>query len=415
MAPSQIAKTIAVFLAVMCAANLSGFAQDKIPTVKFSSKLLTVDANEGIDLADINQDGKLYVVAGRNWYPAPEYAAHPLRLIEDWNGYVHSNGDFCIDVDKDGWIDVVAGAFVPTEVYWYKNPGADGLKLGQLWEQRLLKNTEISQNEASFLHDFDGDNQPEWISNSWNKNNPVVIWKFGTATEEVEKTTGKGKNKKTSIEKVAVPTLVKHVVGVDGNTHGMGFGDINNDGREDILIATGWYERPQSDPLNTKWKFHPDWADLHASCPMLVRDIDADGRNDILWGKGHDFGLYWWQAQEPDKEGKLTFKQHLIDDSFSQPHTIHLADLDGKGTEELISGKRVLAHNGRDPGGMEMPCMYYYRWDKTKNQFIRHIIEEGHIGTGLQIRTGDLNQDGNIDIAVAGKDGTWILLHQGIE
>ena len=413
MAPSQLAKTIAVFLLINFAAIINGWAQEEIPTVKFAHKLLTVDANEGIDLADINQDGKLDVVAGRNWYPAPEFTAHPLRLIEDWNGYVHSNGDFCMDVDKDGWIDVVAGAFVKTEVNWYKNPGADGLKLGKLWEQRLLKNTELTQNEASFLHDFDGDQEPEWISNSWNKNNPVVIWKFGTATETLEKTTGRGKNKKTTSEEVTVPTLLKHVVGVDGNTHGMGFGDINNDGREDILIATGWYERPQGDALNTKWKFHPDWSDLHASCPMLVRDMNGDGKNDIIWGKGHGFGLYWWQSQGTDKDGKLTFKQHLIDDSFSQPHTIHLADLNGDGTDELISGKRVLAHNGKDPGGLEMPCMYYYQWDKVKNQFTRHIIEEGHIGTGLQIRTGDLNQDGKIDIAVAGKDGTWILLNQG--
>lgn len=179
------------------------------------------------------------------------------------------------------------------------------------------------------------------------------------------------------------------------------------------MIATGWYERPQEDALNTKWKFHPDWADLHASCPMLIRDLNGDGKNDIIWGKGHDFGLYWWQAEGTDEDGKLIFKQHLIDDSFSQPHTIHLADLDGDGVDELISGKRVLAHNGRDPGGLEMPCMYYYRWDNSKTQFTRHIIEEGHIGTGLQVRTGDLNQDGKIDIAVAGKDGTWILMNQG--
>ena len=409
----NLVKILALLLAFDYAVTPALQAQDEPSSLRFTHQLLTVDANEGVDIADINKDGKPDVIAGRNWYPAPDFAPHPLRLIEDWNGYVHSNGDFCMDVDKDGWVDVIAGAFTKTEVYWFKNPGADGLKLGKLWEPRLLKDTELSQNEASFLHDFDGDQIPEWISNSWNKNNPVVIWKFGTATEKVEKTTGRGKNKKTTTEDVVVPTLLKHVIGVDGNTHGMGFGDINNDGREDILIATGWYERPEEDALNKKWKFHPDWEDLHASCPMLIRDMDGDGKNDIVWGKGHDFGLYWWQAEGADKDGKLIFKQHLIDESFSQPHTIHLADLNGDGTDELISGKRVFAHNGRDPGGLDMPCMYYYQWDKNKNQFTRHIIEEGHIGTGLQIRTGDLNQDGKIDIAVAGKDGTWILFNQG--
>ena len=285
MTTSHFLKTITVCLVINWLSVLNGWAQAQTSSVKFAHKLLAVDANEGIDLADINQDGKLDVVAGRNWYPAPEFTAHPLRLIEDWNGYVHSNGDFCMDVDKDGWIDVVAGAFTKTEVYWYKNPGAAGLKLGKLWEQRLLKDTELTQNEASFLHDFDGDQQPEWISNSWNKNNPVVIWKFGTATETVEKTTGRGKNKKTTSEEVTVPTLLKHVIGVDGNTHGMGFGDINNDGREDILIATGWYERPEEDALNKKWTFHPDWKDLHASCPMLVRDMNGDGKNRYFMGQ----------------------------------------------------------------------------------------------------------------------------------
>ena len=94
--------------------------------IKFKPKLLAIDANEGIDVADIDGDGKLDVVAGRNWYQAPDFAPRPLRLIEDWNGYVQSNGDFCHDVDGDGLIDVIAGSFLPTEVHWYKNPGGDG-------------------------------------------------------------------------------------------------------------------------------------------------------------------------------------------------------------------------------------------------------------------------------------------------
>jgi len=357
-------------------------AQDGI---KFKPKLLTVDANEGIDIADIDGDGKLDVVAGRNWYQAPDFAPRPLRMI------------------------VVAGAFIPTEVHWFKNPGKDALMLGQLWKKNVLVDTKLSQNEASFLHDMDGDGKPEWVSNSWKKENPVVIWKFDKVEKEIKTKKGKGKNAKEVTERKVIPTLKKHVIGVDGNAHGMGFGDINNDGREDILIATGWYERPEGDPLKQKWKFHPDWEYLHASCPMLIRDLNGDGKNDLVWGKGHDYGLYWWQSEGTGEDGKLKFKEHTIDDRYSQPHTIHFADLDGDGAEELISGKRVRAHNGKDPGGKEVPCMYYYKWNADSNSFNRFVIDEGHIGTGLQIRTGDLNGDGSLDIAVAGKDGTWLL------
>ncbi len=389
------------------------FAQDD--GISFKPKLLTIDANEGVDIADIDGDGKKDVVAGRNWYQAPEFAPRPLRLIEDWNGYVHSNGDFCVDVDHDGLVDVVAGAFIPTEVNWFKNPGAEGLQLGQVWEKNLLVDTELSCNEASFLHDMDGDGNREWISNSWKKENPVVVWKFNQEQREFTTTKGRGKNAKKVTQTRQVPSLKKYVIGTDGNTHGMGFGDINNDGREDVLIATGWYERPDGDIFANTWKFHADWKDLHASCPMLIRDLNGDGKNDLVWGRGHDYGLYWWQSEGVDADGKLTFKQHLIDDSFSQPHTIHFADLTGDGIEELISGKRVRAHNGRDPGGKEIPCMYYYQWDKSENMFKRFVIDEGHVGTGLQIRTADLNNDGKLDIAVAGKDGTWVLFNQGVK
>ena len=389
--------------------------EDSSKGIRFKAKLLAVDANEGIDIADIDGDKKLDVVAGRNWYRAPEFTARPLRSIDDWNGYVHSNGDFCFDVDKDGLTDVIAGAFIPTEVHWFKNPGAEGLKLGQLWKKNVLVDTKLSQNESSFLHDIDGDGAPEWITNSWKKENPVVIWKFVEAEREFTVTKGKGDKAKKVSQKRVVPSLAKHVVGVEGNTHGMGFGDINNDGREDILIATGWYERPTGKPLAKLWKFHADWEHLHASCPMLVRDLDGDGKQDLIWGKGHDYGLYWWQSKGVGDQGKLEFTEHLIDDRFSQPHTIHFADLDGDGTDELISGKRVRAHNGKDPGGGEAPCMYYYKWNSETNSFARFAIDEGHVGTGLQIRTGDLNQDGKLDIAVAGKDGTWLLLNQGVK
>ncbi|MFN9750691.1 MAG: FG-GAP repeat domain-containing protein [Planctomycetota bacterium] len=365
--------------------------------LRWEFKLLCVDANEGIDLADVNRDGKLDVIAGRNWFAAPEFAARPLRKIDDWNGYVESNGDFAYDVDRDGWVDVIAGSFLPTAVHWYRNPGTDGLQRGQLWEQRLLMETGASQNEAQLLSDLDSDGMPEWVVNSWNGANPLVVWKLEpTATPA----SGEAPEPPLSPRKL--------LLGPQGQAHGLGVGDLDDDGDRDVLVGNGWYEHPGGE-LKGPWTFHQDW-EIQASIPMLVSDLDRDGRSDIIVGKGHDFGLQWWRQLPPATDGRRQWEKKTIDDRFSQPHALLLVDLNGDGSAELITGKRWYAHNGGDPGGQEPPCLYYYAWDGAS--FTRHVIDEGHIGTGLQIRTGDLNGDGRADIAVAGKSGTYLVLSQ---
>lgn len=387
----------AVCLAIV--GNCFLYCQEK--QIRFVPKLLTIDANEGIDLADIDGDGKLDVIAGRNWYAAPEFTPRPVRSISDWNGYVESNGDFAFDVNRDGLIDVISGSFMPSEVYWFENPGPAGLKLGAIWKQHLLVDTKQSCNETTLFHDLDDDGIPEWITNSWKVENPLVAWRFEYPSAE-KWDAGSVSN---------APSLIRNVLGVNGNCHGMGFGDVNNDGREDIVIATGWYERPEGDIWASPWTFHADWEFLHASIPMLVCDLDGDRLNDIIWGKGHQHGLYWWQSKGVNAQGEFQYQQYAIDETYSQVHVLHFADLDGDGANELIAGKRVRAHNGSDPGAAEMPCMYGYRWNASQKKFDRMVINEGRVGTGLQIRTGDLNGDQRLDIAVAGKDGTWILFN----
>lgn len=369
-------------------------APRELPAVAFDVRLLTLDANEGIAAADIDGDGQTDLVAGRNWFRNPDWAPRPLRIIEDWNGYVQSNGDYIFDVNGDGRPDVLAGSFLPSEVKWYQNPGDEALRLGQLWPAHLLVDTGNSSNEGQLLEDLDQDGVPEWIVNSWQKDVPMFVWRFGSGAKE------DGSEQPLK--------LLPHQLGPHGNGHGVGIGDLSGDGKLDVLVGQGWYEQPATDPWSQPWTFHADW-DLNASLPMLVRDLTGDGRADLILGNGHDYGLYWWENAGSDAEGRITWKEHLIDRGFSQPHSLAFADLDGDGQDELITGKRYYAHNGGDPGGQEPPCLYYYHWDAAARRFDRHTIEEGHVGTGLQIVTQDFNGDGRIDIAVAGKSGTYLL------
>ncbi len=365
-------------------------------TIRFRAQPLVVDANEGIAAGDVDGDGKMDLVAGRSWYQGPSFVSRPLRHVEDWNGYVQSNGDFLFDVDGDSRLDVIAGSFIPTQVHWYKNPDAESLRLGKMWPQHLLVDTGDTCNEGQLLEDIDGDGRPEWIVNSWKKGVAMRIWRLVDCPRQ---------------ESGAIVKMEPVTLGETANGHGVGVGDISGDGHADILVGEGWYEQPKADPWTSAWTLHRDW-DLNSSLPMLVTDLDGDGKNDVIYGNGHDYGLYWWKNLGAGDDGKIAWKESLIDRAFSQPHVLTLADIDNDGIRELITGKRYFAHNGGDPGGQEPPCLYYYTWNKAELKFVRHTIEEGHVGCGLQIVTNDLNGDGKLDIAVAGKSGTYVLLQE---
>jgi len=370
--------------------------------LKFTKRQLISAPHQNCTVADLNKDGHLDIVYGPYIFDGPDFVPHTFRANHVSKDYMREDSDHVYDVDKDGWPDIIAAGWTEDGVYWYKNPGKGPAERGKPWEMHLpweaaLLTKTRGNMEMFALHDFDSDGVPELYSACYRSKEPLEIWRF---TKDAD-----GK-----------PALAAFVLGAEGGGHGFAFGDVNGDGREDVLCEVGWYERPPGDIWAGPWKFHAETALPHPSCPFEVKDLNKDGRLDIVFGRGHEVGLYWWEQKAPQADGTTVWDKHTIDETWTQAHALRLADLDGDGQEELVAGKCIWAHNGGDPGAADPPAVYYYKWDGTKSAFTRHTIAapgEG-IALGRQYSVVDLNKDGRLDITAPSKLGLWVFFNEGV-
>jgi hypothetical protein len=394
----MMTSTIAKIQLLLLASNLFCVAEvalSQASAAGFKKHVISNDfISEGVAVGDVNRDGKMDILAGPSWFEAPEWKRHDIdtfRVFSVKTQYSRSFLNHCMDINQDGWPDLIVMDFPGLSADWFENPG----KKQGYWKKHRLY--DYVGNESPAFFDVDGDGQDDIICADSRTNQ--MIW-----LQAPEK--GDTAWKRFIVGK-------KNVQGTDIQGHGLGYGDLNADGRKDIFTKDGWWEAP----VNVKageWFFHP--ADLGEDCSqMQVLDVDADGLADVVSASAHRYGI-WWHRQYTDNDGNRAWDHYTVSFSTSQTHATGMADMNGDGYADIVTGKRYFAHlewlnpsnkTTIDPGTYEKPTLFWFESTSGKKPYwIEHLIDDDS-GIGINIEVKDIGGDGRPDIVVANKHGVY--------
>jgi hypothetical protein len=431
---------------------------------------------ESCSIADYDKDGNPDVSSGRRWWSGPDFktehiyrgghddlprdgasAGGPTKdeintgVSDDWS-------DFPFDVDGDGNTDIINIANCDTpentnpspkpapqpkaSAYWYKNPGPGSTAM---WTGNLIHND--VRLEQHGLVDVDGDGKPEifgackgcapgetkgYYKANWGS--PTTSWTY-----------------------VPVTQRYTFPFGGTGWLHGQGFGDINGDGKSDLLERGGiWIQAaaPTNPPsitacaggyTNCAWVktslYDNDPGEQRGPSHMYVADMDGDGDGDIVaadWA--HGWGISWYEQTAPATFKKWPFMgSNSANDIkkygpvyFSEPHSLQVADMDGDKIPDIVTGKMRFAHpiSYGDPDPNGPPLLYVFKTVRTPKTlgdgsnggpltFTPFEVDKTpdptlnlKAGVGRQLSVGHTNKDGIMDICIASKMGLYVFQGQ---
>ena len=328
--------------------------------------------------ADFTGDGKIDVMANSDGatrlFVGPDWKQRIVDQTQDHDA-IHAA---VIDVDRDGDPDFIGARYSPGLIFWVETIRGEGAS--EPWPVHVVDD-QVNGIHGLLTGDVDGDGAVDLIANSGQPVGPFansVVW------YDVPQQPREAK---------AWPRYVAGQGDAPGLSHYLGLGDLNGDGRPDLLTAAkggpqaepgtgewfGWWEAP-ANPRTHGWKKHLLGTGHAGATNLAPADVNRDGQMDVIATRGHGLGVIWFEG--PD------WKEHTIHPTLASPHCLALADFDQDGDIDATT------------------CAYESKiaaWFESdgQGQFETHLLDENQCA--YDIRAVDMDGDGDLDVLVAGQ------------
>ncbi|MEY4117299.1 MAG: hypothetical protein RLZZ116_627 [Planctomycetota bacterium] len=388
---------------------------------RFEKHTLTKDfLAEGCTAADFNRDGHGDACVGRFIWLGPEFTQRVAYTPERENpagitrtpyradtGYSDYFEQFAHDFNGDGWPDILVYGPPGEPASVFVNPGTAAAFAGEMsWTRHDV--FAVANGESPDLVHVTGGTEPELLCHTGGQ--------FGFAEIDWKNPLAPARFRAIS------PKTAESEKAIHRYTHGYGAGDVNGDGRIDILTNGGWYEQPADLSDERLWTFHA--ANFgEGGAQMYALDVNGDGRADVITSiRAHSYGLSWFE-QNADR----TFTERVIlgraaaDNAngagFSQIHAIRIEDIDADGLPDIVTGKRRWAHGPLgDDEPMAPPVLCWFKLVRDASvpggaRFVKHEIDNDS-GVGTQFWTGRLSADAKPDVIIGNKHGAFVFLQK---